>query len=255
MREYALRHPECLLRYHDLPGEDAPILFLHGLGCAGSFDYPEVAGQPELSRHRRILVDLVGSGFSDKPDDFGYSVGDHAACLNDFVRGLKLDRVILYGHSLGGAVALALAARLGPLLERVILSEANLDAGGGTFSRGIAAQEYSEFEARGFEALVRAHRRPSGALWATSLSMCSPRAIHSLSRSAVEGERPSWREILYALACPKTFIFGERSLPDENRAALERRGVHIEIVPGAGHSMAWENPKGLAIAIRNGIRL
>ncbi len=53
--------------------------------------------------------------------------------------------------------------------------------------------------------------------------------------------------------CPKTFIFGEDSLPDPEMQVLNDHGVHIEVVPKAGHSMAWENPKGLADAIKNGI--
>jgi biotin operon repressor len=35
--------------------------------------------------------------------------------------------------------------------------------------------------------------------------------------------------------------------------ALRDHGVHVEVVSGAGHSMAWENPHGLAVAIRNGV--
>ena len=31
------------LRYHDLSGSLIPILFIHGLGCCGSMDYPTVA--------------------------------------------------------------------------------------------------------------------------------------------------------------------------------------------------------------------
>ncbi len=33
---------------------------------------------------------------------------------------------------------------------------------------------------------------------------------------------------------------------------LEQVGVNIEVVANAGHSMARENPKGLAVAIKNG---
>lgn len=36
-------------------------LFIHGLGCAGSFDYPEVAAQTDLIEHRRILIDLLSN--------------------------------------------------------------------------------------------------------------------------------------------------------------------------------------------------
>lgn len=48
---------------------------------------------------------------------------------------------------------------------------------------------------------------------------------------------------------PKGFIFGERSLPDEDYDVMKQRGVHVETVEQAGHSMAWENPQGLAIAV------
>ena len=69
MKEYIVDKFNNKMRYHDFPGEDTPILFIHGLGCSGSFDYPEVAAQTDLVNHRRILIDLLGSGFSDKPDD------------------------------------------------------------------------------------------------------------------------------------------------------------------------------------------
>lgn len=39
MKEYIVDNENNKMRYHDLPGKDTPILFIHGLGCAGSFDY------------------------------------------------------------------------------------------------------------------------------------------------------------------------------------------------------------------------
>ena len=47
----------------------------------------------------------------------------------------------------------------------------------------------------------------------------------------------------------KSFIFGENSLPDDDFDELKRHGIYVEIVKNAGHSMAWENPAGLAHAI------
>lgn len=64
MKEYIVDNMKNKMRYYDLPGEDTPILFIHDLGCAGSFDYPEVTAQSDLN-HRRILIDLLGSGFSE----------------------------------------------------------------------------------------------------------------------------------------------------------------------------------------------
>jgi haloalkane dehalogenase len=90
-------------------------------------------------------------------------------------------------------------------------------------------------------------------MWASTLSVSSSTAISRISKSAVAGAEPSWREILYSLQCKRTFIFGEKSLPDYDQIELERHMINIEIVKSAGHSMAWENPKGLAEAIKKGI--
>ena len=69
MREYRIRETEYAIRYHDLYGKGTPILFIHGLGCASSFDYIEVAAKLGPSQ-RIILIDLLGAGYSDKPLDF-----------------------------------------------------------------------------------------------------------------------------------------------------------------------------------------
>ncbi|MEK6266691.1 MAG: hypothetical protein N2B06_18245 [Clostridium sp.] len=42
-------------------------------------------------------------------------------------------------------------------------------------------------------------------------------------------------------------------MPDPDMQVLSDYGIKIEIVEKAGHSMAWENPKGLAKAIINSI--
>lgn len=90
-------------------------------------------------------------------------------------------------------------------------------------------------------------------MWAATLSVCSSTAISRISKAAVAGGDPSWREILYSLQCKRAFIFGEKSLQDYDKIELERRMINIEIVKSAGHSMAWENLKGLAEAIKKGI--
>lgn len=255
MKEYLIPGTKHILRYHDLPGKDMPILFLHGLGCAGSFDYPEVAAQDSLRDHRRVLVDLLGAGYSDKPEDFSYTVRGHAEYLFEFICHLNLGPFILFGHSLGGAVALSLAERCGDRLRRIILSEANLDQSPeGSTSRYIADFEMQDFIRHGFGKLVKDSRENGNGIWAASLSVWSPKAAYLISKSAAAGENPSWRNILYSLECPRTFIFGENSLPDPDRQILAEHGVTIEIVGHAGHSMAWENPKGLAEAIGRSIR-
>jgi len=256
VKEYFIRRANCFLRYHDFPGSDVPILFIHGLGCAGSFDYPQVATQVALHGHRCFLVDLLGAGFSDKPEDFSYTVDEHSKYLAEFVDEIGLDSFILFGHSLGGAVALSLAAKRREKVKNIILSESNLDKSvEGSTSKYIADFDMQGFLRNGFNRLIQENRVNGNTLWAASLSLWSPKAAYLISKSAANGQNPSWREILYSLECPKTFVFGENSLPDADSQVLAAHGVNIEIVKHAGHSMAWENPKGLAEAIQKGIKI
>lgn len=254
MKEYFLNKTNCMLRYNDFPGDEMPIIFIHGLGCAGSFDYPQVATQEALRKHRCILIDLLGSGYSDKPDNFGYTVKDHAEYLVEFIDSLKIDSFILFGHSLGGAVALSLADMCKGKISKIILSESNLDKSvEGSTSKYISNFDLQEFISNGFYKLVQDSKASGNEMWAASLSLWSSKAACLISKSAAKGEEPSWREILYSLECPKTFIFGENSLPDPDMQVLSEHDIKIEIVEKAGHSMAWENPKGLAEAIIKGI--
>lgn len=254
MKEYFIRKTGSIMRYQDFPGKGTPILFIHGLGCAGSFDYPEVAAQDALKNHRRILVDLLGAGYSDKPDDFGYTVEDHAEYLLGFLDCLNLGKFILFGHSLGGAIAISLADQCRDRLHRLILSESNLDPSPeGSASKYIAGFTMRDFIDYGFGGLIKDSREGGNEIWAASLSAWLPKAAYLLSESAAAGGSPSWRGLLYPLKCPRTFLFGENSLPDPDAQILAEHGIRIEIVKRAGHSMAWENPEGLADAAGRGI--
>ena len=62
---------------------------------------------------------------------------------------------------------------------------------------------------------------------------------------APRGATP-WFTQLCQLRCQKMLIVGERSLPYADSDLVQAQGITVGIVPHAGHSMAWENPQGLA---------
>ena len=78
------------IRYHDVPGSGSPLLFIHGLGCASSFDYPRIASDAALLGRRMLLVDLLGL---EQP-----SVSKHLRVLHDvdLVRVRREGRQMLY---------------------------------------------------------------------------------------------------------------------------------------------------------------
>lgn len=96
------------LHYVDTGGRGAEIVLIHGLG--GNLLHFDYALASRLSTDfRLLLVDRPGAGYSTRGDSADASVNAQAATLAKFIRALKLDKPLVVGHSLGGAVALALA--------------------------------------------------------------------------------------------------------------------------------------------------
>jgi pimeloyl-ACP methyl ester carboxylesterase len=253
MKTYQLQEPQAILRYQEFPGSGAPLIFIHGLGCASSCDYPRIAADPALRERHTLLMDLLGSGFSDKPENYAYTISAQAQTIKSFIDTLKLTEFDLFGHSMGGSIAVQLASLCQGSIHHLILSEPNLDPGGGFFSRAVAAFSEPDYLAFGHERILRSAIKDNNLIWAGSLAVASPRAIYRQAVSLVQGSSPTWRDQLASFCFSKTILFGEHSLPDPDIEILPQIGVKIGIVPDAGHSMAWENPAGVAAAIREAL--
>lgn len=113
MNSFYSQQAGCTVRWHDLPGSGDPVVFIHGLGCASSYEYPRVVRDPLFGARRAILIDLPGSGYSDKPEHYSYKTTDQAHVVAELIDHLKLDSFWLYGHSMGGSIAIETAAREG----------------------------------------------------------------------------------------------------------------------------------------------
>jgi pimeloyl-ACP methyl ester carboxylesterase len=90
-----------------------PLLLIHGAG-GSRLDWP--AELRRLPRARVLTLDLPGHGRSTGPGRT--DIGSYAQDVREFVNGLRLQRVVLVGHSMGGAVA-----------QQVALSDPDLVAG------------------------------------------------------------------------------------------------------------------------------
>lgn len=242
---------DCLhdpIRFHDIPGPGRPLVFLHGLGCASSSDYPRVAADPALAGRRFLLVDLPGYGFSARPAAFPYTVEDQAAAIAELLHRLGAPDYDLFGHSMGGSIAIVIASLMPHRIAHLVVAEPNLDSGGGIYSRGIAAYSEADYVDHGHADTIRA--AAAGSLnWAGTMTCASPLATHRSATSLVKGGTVSWRARLLVLPMPKTFLIGELSLPNPDIDILPPAGVSVAIVPDTGHMLQWDNPTGLAVAI------
>ena len=141
--------------------------------------------------------------------------------------------------------AIEAAAHLGNRLRGLIVSECNLTAGGGTYSRAIAAYREEDYIAHGHAALIAQET----SLWAGSLRSSAPWAVWRSARSLIDGVEPDWLTRLSALPQRKTFLVGAHTLPNADYERIRAAHIPTAVIPAAGHSMSWENPGGLAAAL------
>jgi pimeloyl-ACP methyl ester carboxylesterase len=97
------------VRLHYLDkGDGPPLLLIHGLaGQMLNFTHSLLG---RLARDFRVIVlDRPGSGYSLRPDDALAPLSAQARVISRFCQALALQRPVVVGHSLGGAIALALA--------------------------------------------------------------------------------------------------------------------------------------------------
>lgn len=245
----------------DLPGRapDAPVrVFLHGLGSSSIATFPEHAVQKPQEAPRSILIDLPGFGYSrTAPAAWSFSMEDQADLVAGMLGELALGPVTLIGHSMGGSIAIALAARHPEQVATLIAAEPNLDPGVGSLSSHIAAQPEASFLARGHERLVHATANQAArgdlgsAQYLPTLLQALPVALHRASVSLLAERAPTFRDQLLAVApsIPTTFIYGDRTPDLTGLDALAEAGVVLAEIPEAGHSMMDDNPAAFAAAI------
>ncbi|WP_134661572.1 MULTISPECIES: alpha/beta fold hydrolase [unclassified Amycolatopsis] len=107
--------------YHD-QGSGDPVLLIHGSGPGVSASANWRLVLPELAkRHRVVAPDILGFGYTERPEDAVYDAESWLEHLVGFLDALGLDRVSVVGNSFGGSLALRLATRHPDRVDRLVL--------------------------------------------------------------------------------------------------------------------------------------
>ena len=88
--------------------DNLPIVLLHGAG-ANLKDMEIAVGERLAARHRVILIDRPGFGFSARKKGGENTPTEQAVILDELFSRLGVDRAIIVGHSWGGTLALTFA--------------------------------------------------------------------------------------------------------------------------------------------------
>jgi len=119
----SLEGEDLLLAYMDVPPVRASrgrtIVLLHGRNFPSSYWEPTIKALAEAG-FRVVAPDQIGFGKSSKPG-FAYSFDAMARVTLALLDSLKVDRVDLVGHSMGGMLAVRIARAYGSRIDHLVL--------------------------------------------------------------------------------------------------------------------------------------
>jgi pimeloyl-ACP methyl ester carboxylesterase len=103
-------------------GAGPPVVLVHGSGPGVTAYANWRLVIPALSdRFRVIAPDMVGFGYSERPDGADYSVQTWADQVVGLLDALGLDKASIVGNSFGGAIALRVATQHPDRVDKLVL--------------------------------------------------------------------------------------------------------------------------------------
>jgi N-formylmaleamate deformylase len=239
-------------------GAKPPVVLLHGLMGSGACWTPLArALQGEFDV---VMPDARGHGGSSAPPR-GYRYDDLASDVVGLVRGLKLARPVLLGHSMGGMTAAVVASRGEGILRGLILVDPTFlsperqrevrNSDVADQHRRILGLQKSDLVA---QARAR-HPRRSPAI--VELQAEARLKTRMAAFDVLTPPNPEYREVVSAIDVPSLLVIGDSpvvtlEMATELRSLNPR--VRIEQIQDAGHGLPFEQPERLGAVVVSFLR-
>jgi pimeloyl-ACP methyl ester carboxylesterase len=246
-------------------GRGEPLILIHGFG-ASLYSWRHVIG-PLSESHRVIAVDLIGFGFSDKPD-IEYSVPLFAEQIVHVMDRLGLPRAVLVGNSMGGRTAATIAVRHPERARGLVLIDPALYMNNGgdrpllfTLARQPCLGEFLSL----FNSRSRVRAMMEDIFYDDSIpteadvdTYYAPLTMRGGSRAALSllrnrGQDAELEAALPRLRKPTLIVWGahDKWIPAANgeRLKADIPGSSLLIIENAGHAPQEETPAPVIAAV------
>jgi pimeloyl-ACP methyl ester carboxylesterase len=235
-------------------GHGPDVLLIHGWVSSLRM-WAHTVGRLTEAGYRATAIDLVGFGDSDKPPTGWYTLDHYTAHLSAVCRQLGLARPVIVGHSMGGTLALSLAAHMAVWAVVACAPVVNGKLGGSIhllLTSSTTRQMWRWMQAQPFFPKIGAMNMPA----APGL-MRDPvrrRNQEDLRRATVNATFGSLKTVvdqsledrLRDITAPTLILIGGRdfTVPPEQGKLAARLMPNAQLVewPSAGHSMIDDRP-------------
>jgi 4,5:9,10-diseco-3-hydroxy-5,9,17-trioxoandrosta-1(10),2-diene-4-oate hydrolase len=104
-------------------GEGPPVVFIHGSGpgASAASNFKKNVAPIAAAGYRCVLPDMLGFGWSSKPTGLDYTLDLFATSLMELLDELAIERCVMVGNSLGGAIAMRVAILQPERVSKLVL--------------------------------------------------------------------------------------------------------------------------------------
>ncbi|MVA55397.1 alpha/beta fold hydrolase [Agrobacterium vitis] len=244
MKHVAVTDTGARIGYVELAGREPVRIFIHGLGSSSLAYFTASAADPLLVGQRSLLIDLLGFGISDRPQDYDYTIDRQAQSLARLLDDLGLSNVDIVAHSMGGSIAVALASSRPDLVGSLVLCEPSL-----TPTPRLRAEAYTEhaFIEQGFANALTS----VGDVWPATMRNADPVAMYRSEHSLGKNMPDDLCERLLGLTMPRLIIVGAKTPNPHCQDQIRAASLPVVTIPEAGHNMMLDNHAAFVAALRD----
>lgn len=227
---------------------DETIVYFHGLGCRKE-DFINVACSLKSKNFSHFAFDFPGSGQAPYPKNAALDFYDLVEITYKVLKKLKINKLVLVGHSSGGIVALLYANKYPNNVEKFINIEGTITPERTWYSEEIRKGNFkftmfkSEIYPKMLEE-IRAMKYPGYQKYLDSLKYGSLKSFfdYRISHAKVSNEL-SLMDIYLGLPIPTLFISGSKHLLFKPIVReLKKRGAEVSSISKSHHFSFIDNP-------------
>lgn len=233
----------------EVHGRGRPVILIPGLGCSSSVWRDTVHHLHGYQTHALTLA-----GFAGTPRIDGPLIKTTVDELVHYIRAHHLAHPVIIGHSLGGFVAYALAAREPGLVGPVVVVDAG--AAGGTIDEDAARAARAFWRDASDAQFARQIKEQFGQM------SNRPERLAPLLTEIARSDRRAIGDAVYELAvttvgddlarirAPVLVVLADGSLQQEYRRQAHLVREHqIVVLPRTGHFVMLDDPQGFFAAV------
>jgi pimeloyl-ACP methyl ester carboxylesterase len=238
--------------HYEAYGRGEPVILLHGWINSWDVWRDTMIAIPEFGRYKVYALDFWGFGDSAKQKTPPFKIQSYVDMVNQFMGIMGIVQAPIFGHSMGGTVALSLTLKAPERVKKVAIV--------GSPINGNSLNIFPKLSGIGW--IARLAWRVSAIKWLVMwmvLAGDSPKVremifrdvdranIESFFRSIGDLHRTDLRGQMYKVTIPTLGVFGTHdNIVNPNQSKLLGKGVpqaRVEMLNASRHFLMLDEPK------------